>query len=243
MIGLSVQRHEEILVTELRIAHGFMTASRMIFAALLAVSCAAASAQTSYQSVPPPVVGPSLLLPGKEAELPPNTMLAPVPPEFKRHLVQMFMMFSPLSVRDFLNLMAYKVPVKPGLTVDEVAAAIIARAEKHGFLLVNRYQMWKELEARTGKPTPYKVEVISICDPLVSRAWMDYAPEMALFVPPRIAIVEDRNHQLWLLMMDWDVHWIDTAPNAGFDPKLREQGIERREMLEDILRAGANGEK
>lgn len=60
---------------------------------------------------------------------------------------------------------------------------------------------------------------------------MDYAPEMALFVPPRIAVLEG-----------WDMHWLDTSRHAAFDPKLWVQGLERREMLEDILQAGANGE-
>ena len=86
-------------------------------------------------------------------------------------------------------------------------------------------------------------EEVSICDPQVSRDWMDYAPEMALFVPPRIAVVEDRNRQIWLLMLDWDMHWLDTARNAAFDPQLGTQGLERRGRQEDIMRAAANDEK
>lgn len=176
------------------------------------------------------------------AALAPNTMLQPVPREAKRQWAQLFMMFSPLGVRDLLNVMAHKLPAKPGLSVDQVAAALIARAEKHGFLLVDRYPMWQALEARTGQTGTPKVEVISICDPLVSRDWMDYAPEMALFVPPRIALVEDREGVIWLIMLDWDMRWLDTAGHAAFDAKLRTQGLERREMLEDILRAAAAGE-
>jgi hypothetical protein len=44
-------------------------------------------------------------------------------------------------------------------------------------------------------------------------------------------------------MLDWDMHWLDTIRGTAFDPKLRIQGIERREMLEDIMRAAANGEQ
>jgi hypothetical protein len=66
---------------------------------------------------------------------------------------------------------------------------------------------------------------------------------MALFVPPRIAVVEDHTRQVWLIMLDWDMHWLDTARGTAFEPKLRVQGIERREMLEDIMRAAANGDK
>jgi uncharacterized protein (DUF302 family) len=180
---------------------------------------------------------------GSPEDLPPNTVLPVFPRETKQQWAQLFMLFNPLSVRDLLNVMAHKMPARPGLSVDQVVEALIARARKHGFLLVNRYQMWKELEAITGEKNTPKVEVVSICDPKVSRDWLDYAPEMALFVPPRIAVLEDRDNQVWLMMLDWDMHWLDTSSRAAFDPKLRAQGIERREMLEDIMRAAANGEK
>jgi uncharacterized protein (DUF302 family) len=184
-------------------------------------------------------------LPGQartQPNLPPNTMLPPLSREAKGQWARLFMLFSPLSVRDLLNVMAHKMPARPGLTVDQVAASLIARAARHGFMLVDRYPMWKALEARTGQSGTPKVEVISLCDPLVSRDWMDYAPEMALFVPPRIALVEDREGVIWLIMLDWDMAWLDSAGPGAFDAKLRAQGLERREMLEDILRAGAAGE-
>lgn len=57
-------------------------------------------------------------------------------------------------MRDLLNVMAHKVPAKLGLSVDLVVEALIARAQKHDFLLVNRYQMWRELEAKTGATGP-----------------------------------------------------------------------------------------
>lgn len=203
--------------------------------------CLAGAGQAHEPAPGLPLPFPPLQALGQR-ELPPNTVLPPMPREAKRQWAQLFMLFSPLSVRDLLNVMAHKQPARPGLTVDQVAAALIARAEKHGFLLVDRYRMWQALEARTGQSGTLKVEVISICDPLVSRDWMDYAPEMALFVPPRIALVEDREGVIWLIMLDWDMRWLDTAGHAAFDPKLRAQGLERREMLEDIMRAAAAGE-
>jgi len=191
--------------------------------------------------------GGEALLPPPPARLastagpPPNTMLPPVPRDAKRQWARLFMLFNPLSVRDLLNIMAHKVAVAPGRDIETVVETLIARAERHGFLLVDRYPMWRELQRLTGEADPYKVEVISLCDPRVSRDWMDYAPEMALFVPPRIAVVEDRERRLWLIMLDWDMRWIDTARHAGFDAELRADGLLRREMLEDILQAAANG--
>lgn len=212
----------------------------------VAVGCSLCTVALASNNAPPlafPFPAVPMLPAMPQAELPPNTMLPPVSRETKRMWAQLFMMFNPVSVRDLLNFMGHKIPAKTGLSVDDVVEALIGRAEKHGFLLVNRYQMWKELQERTGEADPYKVEVVSICDPQVSRDWMDYAPEMALFVPPRIAVVQDRTRQIWLIMLDWDMHWLDTARGTAFEPKLRAQGIERREMLEDIMRAAANGEK
>lgn len=135
--------------------------------------------QTGPTAAPPHL---RLPLPFSATQAPqaPNTVLPPLPRESKRQWAQLFMLFNPVSVRDLLNVMAHKMPAKPGLDVDQVAEAVIARAERHGFLLVNRYRMWRELEARTGTTGTPKVEVISLCDPLISRAWLDYAPGLCV---------------------------------------------------------------
>jgi uncharacterized protein (DUF302 family) len=212
----------------------------------LAMGCGASLSALGADAPPPAAPAfpfPLPMLPAMpQADLPPNTMLPPVSRDAKQRWVQLFMMFNPVSTRDLLNFMSHKVPARAGLGVDEVVEALIRRARRHGFVLVNRYQMWRDLQARTGEANPYKVEVVSICDPLVSRDWMDYMPEMALFVPPRIAVVEDRARTVWVLMLDWDMHWMDTYRGTAFDPGLRAQGIERRAMLEDIMHAAANGE-
>lgn len=193
---------------------------------------------------PAPIHFPLPLLPTlPQAELPANTMLPPVSRDAKRLWAQVIMMFNPVGIRDVLNFIGHKVPAREGLSVDTVVEALIQRARKHGFLLVHRYQMWKELQAITGEADPFKVEVVSICDPTVSRDWMDFAPEMALFVPPRIAVVEDRERRIWLIMLDWDMQWLDNSRGPGFAAKLRTQGLERREMLEDIMQAAARGER
>lgn len=221
-----------------------MTGTRTIRNTLVALAlCGTAlAAPASAQDVQPPLP-PFLPPPVGSAALPPNTVLPPVPREDKRWWAQLMMRFNPLSMRDMLNLMADKVPVRPGLSVDQVVEALIARAERHGFTLVHRYRLWQDLEARTGASGTPKVEIISLCDPLVSRDWLDHAPEMVLFVPPRIAVLEDRDGRYWLMMLDWDMRWLDTAPQHRLDPGLRIQGLERREMLADILRAAANGER
>ena len=215
---------------------------KMMIGTILALAfCSLAVAETTPSSLLLPL---HLLFPSTKNAWPPNTVAAPMPRDTKRQMAQMFMMFNPLSVRDLINVMAYKQRVRNGLSIDEVVDSLVLRAQKHGFMLVKRFQMWRKFPVIEGEEAPYKVEVISICDPPVSREWMDYAPEMALHVPPRIAVVEDRNRELWLMMMmDWEMQWIEPARNARLDPKLLAQGIQCRGWLEDIVRAAANGEK
>jgi hypothetical protein len=44
-------------------------------------------------------------------------------------------------------------------------------------------------------------------------------------------------------MMDWDITWLDLAgKQTGLTPELRQGAIEIRNKMENMMRAGANGE-
>ena len=92
-----------------------------------------------------------------------------------------------------------------------------------------------------GKPTP-RVEVYSFCDAIVARELLDYSLEFVIFLPCRIAVVEDANGRIWLAMLDWDVSWIDTTPNPNRIPEsLRQAASRLRQGMEQIIQAGASG--
>ena len=144
--------------------------------------------------------------------------------------------------RDLINLLAYKVEAKPGLSYDDVVASMKARANKINFKFVGVNAIWKDVAATTGKPTP-RVEIFNFCDANIARELLDYSLEFVIFLPCRIAVVEDAHQKIWLVMLDWDVRWVDDLPNPDRIPdSLRQGAIQLRQGLADIIQAGANGD-
>jgi len=230
-----------------------MTMTRPLLALLAAVIAAPAAAQTSAPP-PPPFVAPAapaaapaqpdkFQVPAPDLkERRANTMMDPITPQARMKFVQSSLALSPFSVRDLINLMAYKVPVKAGVDYDDVVAAMKQRANKINFKYVGVNALYKDVEAITGKPSP-RVEVYSFCDAMVARELLDYSLEFVIFLPCRVALVEDADKKLWLTMLDWDVRWIDSAPNPNKVPdRLYDAAVKLRAGMEDIIRAGASGE-
>jgi uncharacterized protein (DUF302 family) len=87
------------------------------------------------------------------------------------------------------------------------------------------------------------VEFYSFCDAMIARELLDLSLEFAIFLPCRIAVLEDANKKIWLLTLDWDVRWLDTSKNPNqISASLREKAIKVREAIDTIMRAGANGD-
>lgn len=186
---------------------------------------------TEKSSLPAPAVQPST----------PNTMLEPVTREARRQLIESSLAQSPFSLRQLINLMTHKVEAQSGLSWDDVIASMKQRANKINLKFMGAHPVHKEVEAITGKPTP-KVAIYHFCDALLARELLDYSLEFAVFLPCRIAIVEDAQQKIWLTMLDWDVSWTDAAPGPERLPDSVYQAASRlRKGLEEIIQAGANG--
>lgn len=220
-------------------ARAFCCAGLLITAPVFAQSAPAAA-----KNPPAPYVLPDKYpLPAPDAARPgPNTMLDPITPQARTRFVRSSLGLSPLSLRDWINLLAYKAEAKPGLSFDDVVASMKARANKINFKFVGVNAIWKDVAATTGQATP-RVEIFNFCDANVARELLDYSLEFVIFLPCRIAVVEDAQRRIWLLMLDWDVTWLDDAPNPErlSDP-LRQGAARLRQGLEDIIQAGANGD-
>jgi hypothetical protein len=68
-------------------------------------------------------------------------------------------------------------------------------------------------------------------------------PEMVVFMPCRIAVMEDADKNIWVLTLDWDVTGIDLAgKQLNITPELRAGALAIRDKLDSVMRAGANGE-
>jgi len=172
----------------------------------------------------------------------PNTVSEGISKEAKPKAVQSMMAGNPLSMRDMINLMTFKVKAKPGVSFDEVVTSMKLRANTLNYKYVGHSPLSQDVAAVTGKPTP-RVEVFSFCDSVVARRLLDYVPELIAFLPCRIAVLEDAKKDIWLITIDWDISWLDYSQNPNkMDPELYKESKRIRDVMEDMMRAGANGD-
>lgn len=173
----------------------------------------------------------------------PNTMRESISPEARANFVTSMMAMNPFSMQEMIAMMAIKYPAKEGLKFDDVVEAMKSKANEINFKFVGHNPLWKDIVAITGKTDTPRVEFFSFCDAVIARDLLDLSLEFAVFLPCRIAVVEDAYKKIWLLTLDWDVRWLDTSKNPNqISDKLREGAIKIREAIDKIMRAGASGE-
>ena len=183
----------------------------------------------------------------QQAPTKPYTMRPGIPQQTKKQMMQMMMPIMSnvmrMSMPDAMNWFSYKVKVKKGLTFDEVVESMMLRANKLNFKYVGNNLMWKDFRAVLGDMDAPRVEVHSFCDIAVGRDLLKISPEFLVFLPCRIAVMEDGNKDIWVMMLDWNLDWVGGYENQmGISPELSKGAIEVRNKMEDIMLAGANGE-
>lgn len=178
----------------------------------------------------------------KEAAVP-NTMRESISPEARANFVSSLMAMNPFSMQEMIAMMAVKYPAKEGLGFDDVVEAMKTKANEVNFKFVGHSPLWKDVVAISGKTNTPRVEFFSFCDAMVARELLDLSLEFAIFLPCRIAVVEDAYKKIWLLTLDWDVKWLDSSKNPNqISDSLRNKAIMVREAIDKIMKAGAAGE-
>ncbi len=172
-----------------------------------------------------------------------NTVSGALSDEAKRNLYQTMMMMSPLSMRDMISIMADKMEVAEDVSFDDAIESMKLRANEVNFKFVGHSPLYKDIEAITGKPTP-RIEIFHFCDAVVARSILDYAPEFVVYLPCRIALLEDAKGKLWVMTLDWNVNWLNFSqnPNSVLDKKLREEAERIRSALHYIMEGAATGD-
>jgi uncharacterized protein (DUF302 family) len=166
-----------------------------------------------------------------------------ISPEARANFVTSMMAINPFSMQEMIAMMAVKYPAKEGLSFDDVVEAMKTKANEINFKFVGVNQLWKDVVAISGKKDTPRVEFFSFCDAMVARELLDLSLEFAIFLPCRVAVVEDAYKKIWVLTLDWDVRWLDTSKNPNqISDKLRQGAINIRESIDKIMRAGASGE-
>jgi len=177
----------------------------------------------------------------------PYTMRPAIPREIKRQMMQMMMpimnnMFR-MSMPDAMNWMAHKIKVKPGVSFDDVVQSMNLRANQLNFKHVGENLMYKDFQAVLNDKDAPRIEVHSYCDIAVGRELLKISPEFVVFLPCRIAVMEDADKSIWVLMIDWNMDWVaGYSQQMGITPELSKGAMELRDKMENIMQAGANGD-
>ncbi len=207
-----------------------------------------ASAANPYLAHVPISAGPMLLpvSPGGRGTRP-YEMSRTIPPSEKaammKQMMPMMNMVTRMDIKDVMNLMAIKYQAKPGLSFDEVKQSMELRANQLNFKKVGESPMWKDIQAVLGDMNAPRMEVFHYCDIAAGREILKYAPESIVYLPCRIAIMEDADKNIWVLSLDWNTSWLDSiSGKMGAPSPLLNYATDIRDKMENIMHAAANGD-
>jgi uncharacterized protein (DUF302 family) len=177
----------------------------------------------------------------------PYEMSKPVSPEEKNKLMKQIMpmmgMVKSMDVKDVMNLMAIKYQAKPGLSFDDVKQSMELSANKHNFKKVGESPMWKDIQAVLGDMDAPRMEVYHYCDIAAGREILKYAPESIVYLPCRVAIMEDADKNIWVLTLDWNTSWLDSlSGKMGAPDQLMIYAKDIRDKMDIIMKDAAGGE-
>ncbi len=127
--------------------------------------------------------------------------------------------------------------VEPGVTVEQIEAALTSVAAEDNMRAVGELPLSKELEARSGQKQKF-LKAYSYCNPATARQMVDFSPHMAAFLPCRIVVVE-KEDGLWMYTLNMDM-----MVNMGrkLPPELRASAIKVRNTVWKLMERGAKGE-
>jgi len=133
----------------------------------------------------------------------------------------------------------YKVAIDRSVGLAEAAESMRLRANALNLQLVAELPMSKQVEAVTGKPQR-TIIVFQFCDAVLAKDLIDVNMDFSIYMPCRIALIEDAKGQGWLVMMDVNVDAVAQEKRLPEALKVRIEAV--RKSLIEIMQAGAKGE-
>jgi uncharacterized protein (DUF302 family) len=188
-----------------------------------------------------------ITLPPKQSSSKPWTMNRSISKEEKakmmKQMMPMMSMGAKMDIKDTMNYMATKYKANKDVAFDDVVESMKLRANSLNFKLVGHSPMWKDIQAVLGDTESPRMEVFHFCDIAAGREIMKLAPESIVYLPCRIAVMEDAEKNVWVLTLDWDIAWLDSVNGSmGIDPKLAAMAKDIHDKMDEIMKAGANGD-
>lgn len=77
------------------------------------------------------------------------------------------------------------------------------------------------------------------CNALTAAKMLDYSDAFSAYLPCRITLLEDPDGQLWLYTLNMDLMVYGGKP---LPPELKEEAIEVKDIILEIMNRGAEGD-
>ena len=84
----------------------------------------------------------------------------------------------------------WKVPVKEGLSSEDVEQTMRFVANEHNMKNVGELPLSEQVQAMTGKPQRF-LKIYMFCNPLTAADMFDYSVAFSAYLPCRISLIED----------------------------------------------------
>ena len=129
-----------------------------------------------------------------------------------------------------------KALIAKNISMDDAVEAMKLRANALNIKLVAELPLSKQIEAMGGKSP--RIEIYQFCDAMTAKKMVETDIHFAAYLPCRIALVEDAKGQAWLVMMNLDMF----IKSPKLDATLKQDAIAVRDILLEIMQAGASGD-
>jgi len=133
----------------------------------------------------------------------------------------------------------YKLAIDPSVSLIDAADSMRLRANKLNLQLVAELPLSKQVEAMTGV-AQRTITIFQFCDAITARDLIQINLDFSIYMPCRIALIEDDKGQGWLVMMDVNVDAVAKEKRLPAHLKARIQEV--RQSLVNIMQAGARGD-
>jgi uncharacterized protein (DUF302 family) len=133
----------------------------------------------------------------------------------------------------------YKIAIDRNVSLDDAAESMRLRANALNLKLVAELPLSKQVEAVTGTPQR-TITIFQFCDAVTAKELIDLSMDFAVYMPCRIALIEDSDGQGWLVMTDINVDVVAKEKKLQQELTTRIKAV--RDGLIEIMQAGAKGE-
>jgi len=131
----------------------------------------------------------------------------------------------------------WKARVRDGITFEELEETIRFVANQHNVKNVGELDVYKSIEAATGKPHRI-IKVYMFCDPLTGARLVTHSDAYSAYFPCRLSVIEDETGKFWLYTLNIDAMIYGGEP---LPPLVRREAEKIKAVMLDILKRGAEG--